>query len=234
MEQRVREGIGWYRSALFRAAGVWHGFGTKGVRIEGYLRALGHREFSVPETHQIHGAVVHCIPGAGPLRLEGDAFLTDRPGCVCHVRTADCVPILLSDPTRRVVGAVHSGWRGLAAGVIAAAIARLRAAYQVRPGDLRAAIGPAIGPCCYDIGEDVISALERAAFPIDRVACVSGGSKWRLDLVRCAVLEFERQGVPPTQIDMAGVCTHCVPEGFHSYRRDRSDPGRQVSFIVLR
>lgn len=149
--------------------------------------------------HQVHGAEVLIVDGPGRAG-EGDGLVTRAPGLPLAVRTADCVPIVLHAP--EAVAIVHAGWRGLAAGVVGAAFSTL--AGEVK----RAAIGPAIGPCCYEVGRDVLDALPGFA----------GETTWgttSLDLWSLAEHEVAREGT--VSVWRADLCTHCEG-GFHSYR----------------
>lgn len=151
--------------------------------------------------HQVHGGVVLQVARPGPAG-EADALLTDEPGLPLAVRTADCVPVIIHADT--AVAVVHAGWRGLAAGVIANALEAL-AEHHPR----RAAIGPSIGPCCYEVGPEVIEALEAPATTTWGTASV--------DLWSAA----ERQ-LPNIEVWRADLCTRCEAS-FHSFRESGTD-----------
>lgn len=176
---------------------------------------------------QVHGAAVHDAdedPAAASLP-RADAIVARAAHAVCAIQTADCLPILLTDDIGSVVGAAHAGWRGLAAGVIEATLARLR----VRPEDVRAWIGPGIGPRAYEVGRDVLDA-HCAADP-GAAACfvpVAAG-KWLADLPRLARRRLERAGV--ASIAASGRCTFSESAVFHSYRRDGAHAGRMATLI---
>jgi len=153
---------------------------------------------------------------------DGDALVTVEPGLALLVVTADCVPVLLAAGTK--VAAVHAGWRGFVDGVVAATLAQFE-----DPRRVTAWIGPAIGPCCYEVGEEV------AAPVVDRssVAVRSVGPRGRphLDLPLAAEIELERGGVG--EIRRISFCTACHPETLESYRRDGPAAGRNTSLIWL-
>jgi YfiH family protein len=151
---------------------------------------------------------------------EGDALLTCRPDVTVSVRTADCFPILMADMHHHVVAAVHAGWRGTADGVAVKALQKMAAEFGTHPEDVIAAIGPGIGPCCYQVGEEV--------------ACRFGlAQAGRIDLAVENVRQLTNHGVPRASISVAGVCTFCNPAQFYSFRRDRESAGRMISYIRL-
>jgi polyphenol oxidase len=182
----------------------------------------------VHTARQVHGIVVvdaPVSPRVGDGRPPGDAVVSVQRGLAVGVVTADCVPILLLARERGVVAAVHAGWRGAAAGVIEATLARLRAAFAVEPGAVEACIGPAIGGCCYQVGTEV-----RAAFAADLTspAWRPDGDRYRVDLRHAARILLAAAGVE--RVDVVGPCTMCG-DGWCSYRRDGQNAGRQVSVI---
>ena len=182
---------------------------------------------------QVHGARVWWWrPGIAWQPLpEGDAVVTAHAGSVLAVKTADCVPILLAGPG--VVAAVHAGWRGTAVGVVSAALEMMREAMPVA-GPLRAALGPAIGSCCYQVGEEVVEALADR-IPRD-VFLVRSQTGPHVDLRLANAWLLRRQGV---QTDVSFVCTCCGRDSagrflLHSHRRDGAGAGRQYACISLR
>ena len=175
---------------------------------------------------QVHGTRVVSVVSADA-RPEADALASATPGLLVGVVTADCMPVLLADRRRRVVAAVHAGWRGAAAGVLEAAVAHLHAAFGTRPADLEAVIGPAIAGCCYEVGADVIDAFRARAGNPAAPAWTPRGSRLHLDLRIAARCLLEAAGV--RSVATLGPCTACG-EGYHSYRRDGARTGRQLSF----
>jgi polyphenol oxidase len=164
---------------------------------------------------QIHSGIV--LDAADP-RPEGDALLSDRAGVLVGVKTADCVPIFLVDPTIPVVAAIHAGWRGSAENIAAAAVRELSARWNIRPGNLRAAIGPSIGVCCYEVGPEV-------------ARCFGQQGPVHLDLR--AINEAQLRAAGVADIWKSGECTFCLPGRFYSFRREREQAGRMLSFIGL-
>jgi YfiH family protein len=172
---------------------------------------------------QIHSArVLDACGRRGEQIGEGDAIVSCEPGVVIAIRTADCVPILLADAENQVVCCVHAGWRGTAANIVGAAVEELQSR-GCSANNLHVAIGPSIGPCCYEVGSEV--------------ACRFG--KWRdftpgvdnstLDLPGINETQLLESGV--RQIWKSGECTYCRPERFFSFRREREQAGRMLSFI---
>jgi YfiH family protein len=174
---------------------------------------------------QVHGAAVHAAPWDGS--PEGDAGTADRPGLIVGIETADCLPILLVDPRRRAVAAVHAGWRGTAAGVVRAAVAALASAGS-DPGELIAALGPGIGPCCYEVGDEL-----RAAFGPGGDGFFRPGPRGRphLDVRAASERQLSDAGLTADRIHHVGDCTFCRPDLYHSYRREGPGGGRMVSYV---
>jgi polyphenol oxidase len=191
-----------------------HGFGTRQSDIPAWFENLA-------TVKQIHSAIVVNAEGRCGILGEGDALLEDRPGAVIAVKTADCMPILLVDERRRAVAAVHAGWRGTGAQIVAGAVNAMRARFGSTPGDLHAAIGPGIGKCCYEVGPEV---AER--FGEQGRAHISLSDANRAQLLSA--------GVTRERIYTSNLCTMCLAEEFHSFRRDRDAAGRLYSFAGIR
>lgn len=181
--------------------------------------------------HQVHGTRVAEVDASNRARLAGsppdaDAAVTRARGLAIAVRAADCLPVLMCDRAGTVVAAAHAGWRGLAAGVLEAAVE----AMAVAPGDIVAWIGPAIGPRAFEVGRDVLDAFV-AGDPGD-ASCFSPCSegKWLADLPALARRRLARRGV--TRVSGGSWCTFEDAARFHSWRRDRS-PGRMATAIAI-
>jgi YfiH family protein len=185
------------------------------LRHEFGTRHTGPLTGRVATLRQTHSATVWTVRQSDGCLGDGDALITAEPGLLLAIRTADCVPILLADPVRRVVAAVHAGWRGTVAGILTQTLGQMRAEYETKPTDVVAAIGPSIGPCCFEVGPEVpLPVVERKA-----------------DLWEANREQLTRAGVG--QIWVAGRCTMCEPEQFYSFRRAK-DTGRMVSAIGIR
>lgn len=217
-----------------------HCFSTRELELEGVLaapapgwaslaRALDVETASLVRMHQVHCADVFEAHEANrDSRPEADIAVTDDPSVVISVRVADCVPILLADRRSGAVAAVHAGWRGTAAGAVMVAVDSLRARYGTNAGDVIAAIGPSIGPCCYEVGPDL--AAQFSSHP-EAPSWFSRTEKPHLDLWRATRDQLARAGVPPGQIHVCALCTFDHPAVFHSYRRDGKAAGRLVAAI---
>jgi purine-nucleoside/S-methyl-5'-thioadenosine phosphorylase / adenosine deaminase len=189
---------------------------------------------------QVHGATVLRVR-AGDDRdalaaRDADALCTDAPGVVLGVFVADCIPAVLVDPRTGALAAVHAGWRGTVAGVLPAAVRALGAEFGARPGDLRVALGPAIGPCCFEVGPEVVAAFE-ALLPDARARGLvlpsprGAAGKANVDLKAANRLLLERAGVSPEAIDAGPECTHCDGARFYSFRRDGNATGQLMGVV---
>lgn len=179
---------------------------------------------------QVHGANVVRVEDEDGEIGPADALTTDRPGFGLAILTADCVPLLLVAPASRVVVAVHAGWRGTLAGVAAEALAAACRYFAVRPSGFWAALGPAIGACCYEVEAAIGRELEErwGAMPD---AWRPGGERGMLDLRRANRRILARSGVLPGCIVDVGGCTACHPDDFFSHRGSGGTTGRQLSLI---
>ena len=162
---------------------------------------------------------------------EADGMLTEKPNAFLGVLTADCVPILFLAPKRKVVAAVHAGWRGTLAGITAKAVKHFEEQYGIDAKSLEAALGPAIGGCCYEVGDDVVQPITTRWGELAEASIEHRDGKPHLDLRSLNRAILERAGVPPDQIHQVGPCTSCAKDDFFSYRRERKETGRQISFI---
>jgi len=196
---------------LEQFAWLEHGFGT---RLAPDLTAAP----QLATVHQIHSDI--CIPARGRTGLlgDGDALLDNTPGHWVGIKTADCIPILLVDEEHRAVAAVHAGWRGTVAGIAQSAVRAMRKEFRTDSRRMHAAIGPGIGKCCYEVGADVAAQFGE-----------SGPAN--IDLVEVNRRQLIEAGIPESQIYAANLCTKCGVEDFHSYRRDKEQAGRMLSFI---
>ena len=161
-----------------------------------------------------------------------DGQITDRPGVALVAFSADCTPVLLYDPVRRAIGAVHAGWRGTAAGIAAKAVAAMTDAFGCRPEDIRAAIGPCIGKCCFETDADVPEAMVSALDEKARPAIEARGEKFHVDLKSINALWLREAGV--AAIDISPDCTACDPARYWSHRRVGDRRGSLAGIIVLK
>jgi polyphenol oxidase len=190
-------------------------------------------------TWQVHGThVVRATAGnVGGMIDKADGIITDMPGLPLTQRYADCTPLLVYDPRRHAAGLAHAGWRGTVDGMATALVQAMTASFGSDPRDLVAVIGPAIGPCCYEVGQEVVDAVERA-FPVADAllsrpangAAASAGPQ--LDLWAANRWQLERAGVG--RVEVAGICTRCQRETFFSHRGDGPVTGRFGAVVMLR
>lgn len=186
---------------------------------------------------QVHGAAVRVVR-SGDLEApipEADAAITNDAGVAVAVVAADCVPVLLADPVSGAVAAVHAGWRGTAADAVGAAVAAMTREYGTTPADLVAAIGPSIGACCYDVGEELLTQFADAGHSsIDRAEWFSRdqAGRLRLDLWQANADLLVRAGVPRSRVHVAGLCTKTHADVLESFRVDGERSGRMAAIIV--
>ncbi len=203
------------------------------------FRALGTPFESLYDVHQVHGKeVVRAISPRPPdtPHLRADAILTDRQGVTLFMRFADCVPVFLYDPKRKVIGLAHAGWKGTVLGAAAEAVKAMQEGYGSQPADILAAIGPSIGPEHYPVGEEVVLQV-RAAFGeeasglLDPLPVSEMGSGVKFDLWNANRLVLEKAGV--RHIEISGICTACHIEDWYSHRGENGATGRFGALIAL-
>ena len=199
--------------------------------------------YPVIQGHQVHGSRVAIVdrPGMTREELEGyDALVTDLPGVAIGVRTADCVPVLLYDPVKRVVAAVHAGWKGTVMHISEGVLEAMGQEFGSRPANLLASIGPSIGPDSFQVGEEVAEKFKQAGFPMNEIwsfrgpgdgTPMSGGH--HIDLWKANRWLLEQAGIPSTSIQVIGIDTYTTPSLF-SARREGVSCGRITNSIKLK
>ena len=224
-----------------------------------FQAALGADPMQLVALRQIHSDIIHVFQFAPTEALQGDAAITRMPGLLLAAQTADCIPILLADPKRRVVAAVHSGWRGTLRRIAAKTLGRMQMVFGTRPGEVIAALGPGIGRCCYEVGPEV--AKEFAAQfsqardwfdgPYDQLSTGEEPNPFpwlsmappghepppprvQLDLRAANRAILIEAGVSPKKITGSDLCTSCRPDLLFSYRREGGRTGRLMAVIGLR
>jgi polyphenol oxidase len=198
--------------ALDRLPWLRHGFGTR-------LSAGWPNTTALATGKQIHSDRVLLVESPGP-QGEGDALISNRPGIDLSVRTADCLPVLIADVRNRAVAAIHAGWRGVVSEIAPKAIEAMSRQFGSKPEDLVVAIGPGIGPCCFEVGHEVAVQFG-----------LSGRTK--VNLVETMCRQLGRNGVSAGQISSSRLCSYCDSELFESYRRDREAAGRMIAVIGI-
>ena len=222
------------------------------------LEAVGAEDMQLVALRQIHSDVIHVFEAAPKEPLRGDAAITRTPGLLLSVQTADCIPILLADPKNKAVAAIHAGWRGTLRRIAAKTIGRMQMVLGTSPADLRVALGPGIGQCCYEVGPEVVKdfagqfANARAWFdgPYEQLASGEDPNPlpWltmmppghqpppprvRLDLISANRSILTEAGVRPANISASGLCTSCRIDLLFSYRREAARTGRMMAVIGL-
>lgn len=201
-------------------------------------RAFGAKSEQLLTVSQVHGNDILIVDAPNDdvshfLKIECDGIITNQQGIMISVGIADCVPILLLDPVKRVVAALHAGWKGTASAIARKGVAAMAGHFGSLPADLVAAIGPAIGPCCYEVDAPVQEAFAAENDVWQQAASTIAGGKWKLDLAAAVKLQLEASGVPPENIETSQQCVCCTQELFFSYRRDKGETGRHLGFIML-
>lgn len=189
-------------------------------------------------TQQVHGRdVVRIGPQDDPhtvAQQQADGVVVQGAGCGAAVMTADCVPLLIADPDSGACAAVHAGWRGTTAAIAEAAVRALRDTGSGNPSRFRAAIGPSIGPCCFEVGPDVVAAFKSRLPDLGDFVSAGHNGKAHIDLWQANRRLLERAGLAPECIEVVAACTMCRPDEFFSYRREGAKTGQMMAFIVAR
>ena len=204
--------------------------------IDQFAIDLGVTPENLLRARQVHGRNVLIVDSQGwpeAASVDADAIVSAVSATACAVQIADCVPILIAGPGH-VTAAVHAGWRGTAAGVAAAAIEAM-ARLGVDPSTVVAALGPSIGPCCYQVDARVRDTFAQSGVWRDAEAAFApdGPEHWRLDVASINRRILARAGVPAGQIHDSGLCTACDPGRFYSYRAEGAGTGRLIAGIAV-
>jgi YfiH family protein len=219
---------------LAEIAGLVHGFGGGGWSEADFLAFAASRELDPVIMRQLHSDTVHRLEEAPAGKLEGDALMTNVPGLLLVIRTADCLPVFLVDNENRAVAAVHCGWRGTEKRILEKAVKAMIQAYGSKPGKMLVALGPCIGSACYEVGPEVRGSLLRAGFPPVVLAEAPGRpGKSLLDLRAANAWLLRELGFKKDNIlDSCPACTHCELS-LLSYRRAPADHRRMYNFVGL-
>lgn len=203
-----------------------------------FCGASGFPEDALAVSRQVHGTYVHEVldgdVGTGVFddaeSVQADALMTARRGVVLVKHSADCVPVYLLDARTPAAALVHAGWRGTLEGIAAEALRRMAEAYGTRPQDCLAAVGPSIGPCCFEVGPDV---AERFAGRFPGREIVVSGDRPHVDLWRCNVIQLLDAGIPEHNVSVSGLCTACNTGIFYSHRREKGGTGAMAAMLEL-
>jgi len=196
------------------------------------LREVIGAETSIARCHQVHGTNVRVVtPESLSEKPEGDGMVTAEPKILLAVASADCVPILMTDARCEIVGAIHAGWRGVIAGIAQEGV-RAMESLGAKPHEVRAALGPSIGQCCFEVDEELAQRFAREVRGADRHSRAGRPGKSHLDLRAIVTGQLMRVGLPRESISSIGPCTKCANERFFS-RRANASSGLQLSFIGM-
>jgi len=220
-----------------------------------FQSVLGAADLQLISLKQIHSDVIHPFDAAPTEVCQGDASVTNRPGLLLAVQTADCVPILLVDPKKRAVAAIHAGWRGTLARIVVKAIGQMQMQFKSNPPDLLAAIGPSIGGCCYEVGTEVVTQfLSQFAEAPDwfdefRTGDEPNPVQWLnmmppghqpppknvlLDLRKANRAQLLGAGLRASNVFVSDLCSACRRDLLFSYRKEGPKSGRLMSVIGIR
>ena len=207
---------------------------------------------------QIHSDIIRCIDAPHAEPLSGDGLITATPGLLLAIQTADCLPVILVDTARHVVGVFHAGWRGTVKRIVEKGVGEMHRCFGTRPRDIKAAIGPGIQGCCYEVGEEVRTKFEsqfeygaslfrevkdsdpvREKYPLLFLTARAPGhselpKKIFLDLAEANRQQLLAAGVPAKSIDASPLCTNCHPDLLFSYRAEKGRTGRMMGVAGIR
>ena len=211
-----------------------HGFGKRLWREHCFTADPELKSFNRIVLRQIHSDVIQNIQSFSTECREGDALITREPGILLIIKTADCLPILLTDKTNTIIAAAHCGWRGTAQNLIFKLIHKIQNDHSIPASSLSAVLGPCIHASCYEVGPEIRRTFLEAGLSTDPFRSLSDSSdRFLLDLKASNRHQMEKAGISPSQIFSLGDCTHCSSDMI-SFRRDRSECGRMFSYIGLR
>jgi YfiH family protein len=235
--------------AFDKAGRILHAFTTRrgglGAR---HGRAKQHDDWSavanafeirtdrVVTVNQVHGENIITVDELNVRNartVHADAMITNVPGIALSVETADCVPVLLCDLAKPAVAAIHAGWKSTVKKIVQKAVYRMHEEFGSESSRLIAAIGPAIGPECYEVDEPVMGPVREAFSFWKEVASPRGNDRWSLDLVKANKIELMQIGLPEKSVHTLGLCTSCRRDLFYSFRAE-GRTGRMLSVIMIR
>ncbi len=189
--------------------------------------------------NQVHGDQVLVLdeyPDENPSNyyyLDYDAIITQKKGIAIGVLTADCLPIMLYDPVREVIGIVHAGWRGTCLNIVGNVVSKLRNLFGVQLEDLLVGLGPSIGPCCYSVDIKVVRSIKNSTNRWKEFIKPLKANRYSMDLVALNIHQLLEAGIPKENILRINACTACNSKVFFSHRASKGKTGRQLSFIQL-
>lgn len=235
-------------------------FFLRQIGAESRIRLKGKRESFWPliTLRQIHSDLIHCVDSVPAEHLVGDGLITANPGLLIAIQTADCIPVMMVDVKRHAVGVFHAGWRGTVKRIVEKGVGEMVRYFGTRPRDIRAAIGPGIQGCCYEVGEEVRTKFEsqfayaaslfrevkdsdpvREKYPLLFLTARAPGhselpKRIFLDLVEANHQQLIAAGVPKKSIETSAICTNCHPELLFSFRAEKGKTGRMMAAVGIR
>jgi polyphenol oxidase len=236
------------RTAVAKNRGALMSVVTKGNKARWNLVSL----------RQVHSDLIHCVSQASAHPLAGDGLITNTPGLLLAVLTADCLPVIVVDPKHRAVGVFHAGWRGTVKRIVEKGVGEMRKHFGSNPSQLRAAIGPGIRNCCYQVGPEVKDTFQaqfaygselfretkerdeiHERYPLLFLTARAPGhselpKKIFLDLAEANRRQLLDAGVPARNISDLAMCTSCKPELFFSHRAEKGKTGRMMAVVGIR
>lgn len=225
---------GYYTSDLLEKQGIHHGFGTKHFKLTAVRpEPVEGGVICFPKTKQVHGTEVTFLNEVKKDHLYiADAWLTDKPGIICYVRTADCLPLLIYDKKNNIGGAIHCGWRSVAGHIVKKALTELFKRGS-KPEDILAVIGPRIRKNCYSVGDELVDGFKNNGWSNSELISNKDGKRY-FSVATAVNQELKECGIKKDQTDSINLCTYCHPDKFYSYRKNREEKGRLINFISMR
>jgi YfiH family protein len=230
--------LGGTSSGPFRSLNVGNLVGDDPAAVranhKAILQALDVRAGQVVTAHQVHGERVACVGSAqgGKLVPATDGLFSRTRGIVLLLRFADCLPLMLYDPPRQVIALTHAGWRGCLAGIVANTVSGMQHTFGCNPGDMLAGLGPTIGLCCYQVGDEVAARVEESFGSDHGLLSRRPGGNTYFDLPAAVHSQLLQAGV--RRIEASGLCTCCESDEFFSHRGTRGNTGRFAAVLGLR
>ncbi len=235
--------------ALDKLGMIQYAFTTRqnglGARIHGIKQAddwkpvaeqFGINSDRLVTVNQVHGETVVHVEGSNYKSMrstEADAIITGERGLAIGIETADCVPVLLVDPVKPAVGAVHAGWRSTVGKIVQKAVVKMQNEFGSDPERIIAAIGPAICPECYEVDEPVMGPLRETFSFWEEIASSRWNGRWSLDLAKLNRIELIQAGLSEINVYSFGLCTCCMSDLFYSFRRE-GRTGRMLSVVMIK
>lgn len=204
---------------------------------------LGGQMENIVSAQQVHGVNIRIVTsddaGRGAYAydtaiLDTDGLITNIPGLLLATFYADCVPIFIFDPLKKVVASVHAGWKGTVGRIGALAVKKMTDTFGSNPKDCMVGVGPSIGPCCYEVDEPVIARFQKEFGWLDQILEINSNGRARLNLWQANRKIMVEAGIMPNNIELANICTCCNPDKLFSYRGENGTTGRMGAFIMLK